>query len=117
MMGRHARNVVDHHHHRWTPDGRHVHEHVVTCENITHSTDAFTREAVRMITQHTHGAQQPLFVFMPYTAPHWPMQFWQHHADLNRHIPGIKRREFASMITQLDEAIRSVVEAMKRRGF
>ena len=114
MLGRPSTNVVDHHHDRWTPDGRHVHEHVLA-DNYTHSTDAFTREAVRMIL--ASDAAEPLFVYLPYTAPHWPTQFWQHHADLNTHIPNTKRREFAGMITHLDESIRGVVEAMKRRSF
>ena len=103
LLGR-TRDVIDHHHDRWMPDGTHVHEHVVKGDNMTHSTDAFTREAVRMITAHPNPELQPMFVFLPYTAPHWPTQFWQHHADLNNHIPGQKRREFAGMITQLDEA-------------
>lgn len=114
-LPRPKRDVVDHHHDRWTDDGTHVHE-LILADNMTHSTDAFTGAAVQMIMRHPEPELQPLFLFLPYTAPHWPTQFYQHHADMNSHIPSQKRREFAGMITQLDEAIRTVVEAMKRRN-
>jgi arylsulfatase A-like enzyme len=109
-------NIVDHKHDRWSRDGAtFLHEHV-TSDNYTHSTDAFTREAIRMVWDHdeTKG-DGPLFLYLPFTAPHWPTQFWQHHADANRHIPGKKRQEFAGMITQLDESIRAIVEVFKRK--
>ena len=95
-------NVVDHHHDRWSRDGATlIHEHVTT-DNYTHSTDAFTREAIRMVWDHDEAkGDGPLFLYLPYTAPHWPTQFWQHHADMNHHIPGKKRQEFAGMITQV----------------
>lgn len=68
-----------------------------------------------MVWDHSTG-DGPLFLFLPFTAPHWPTQFWQRHADLNTHIPGKKRREFAGMLTHLDESIQSVVEVFKRKN-
>ena len=121
FRGRPDVDVINHHHDRWSADGRHIHEHIVAGDNMTHTTDAYAREAVRMILEHPVAAagqeQQPLFVFIPFTAPHWPTQFWQHHVARNMHIPGQKRREFAAMITHIDDAMRSVVEALKRKGF
>ena len=108
-------NMVDNHWDRWSPDGtEHTHEHVYSGDNYTHSSDAFAREAVRMIYEHDPDLG-PLFMFVAFTAPHWPTQFWQHHADANSHIPGIKRREFAAMITHIDECVRRIVEALKRK--
>ena len=74
-------DIVDQHHDVWTAAGVHVHGHIVKGDNMTHSTDVFAREAVRMILEHPvadqadkGGAeqQQPLFLFIPFTAPHWP---------------------------------------------
>ena len=74
----------------WERDGRHIHEHI-TLDNYTHSTDVFAREAARMIWE--HDPVRPLFLFLPFTAPHWPNQFYQHHADANAHIRSARRRE------------------------
>ena len=76
--------------HSWERDGRHIHEHI-TLDNYTHSTDVFAREAARMIWE--HDPARPLFLFLPFTAPHWPNQFYQHHADANAHIRSARRRE------------------------
>ena len=83
FRGRPGINMVDHHHDRWTAAGKHIHEHVFAGDNMTHSTDAFGREAVRMILEHPVAAegeeQQPLFVYIPFTAPHWPVL--SHHRE------------------------------------
>ena len=108
-------NVVDQHHdikHR--KSGRIVRD-LITSDNMTHSTDVFAREAIRMIFQHNDAIDGPLFLYLPFTAPHWPNQYYQHYADLNTHIPGQKRQEFAGMITHLDDAMRHIVDALRRK--
>ena len=110
-----AVNVIDHKHDRRLRDGTVIHEHV-TSDNYTHSTDVFTREAVRMVLAHDEQKDGPLFLYLPFTAPHWPTQFYQRHADMNAaHIPHVKRQEFAGMISHLDEAILSIVESLRRK--
>ena len=47
-------------------------------------------------------------------APHLPTQVAQSYTDTNAHIPGIRRREFAGMVTQIDEAIGVVVAVLMR---
>ena len=108
-------NTIDHKHDRYERDGRFIHEHI-SIDNMTHSSDAFTREAIRMILNHdeTKGDGQ-LFLYLPFTAPHWPTQFYQQDADINAHIPSKKRREFAGMITHLDRCIQQIVEVLKRK--
>ena len=115
-QGRAKTTTLDHKHGRYERDGRYIHEHI-TQDNMTHSSDAFTREAVRMIWNHdeTKGDGQ-LFLYLPFTAPHWPTQFYQQDADINSHIPSKKRREFAGMITHLDRCIQQIVETLKRKN-
>ena len=84
---------MDHHWDRWTHGGEHINEHIFAGDNMTHSTDTCAREAVRMILEHPVAAegeeQQPLFVYIPFTAPHWPVlphqhnlcNFWECHCD------------------------------------
>ena len=43
-----------------------------------YSTDAFTNEAIRMLTNHTeleskHDEKIPFFIYVAYNAPHWPL--------------------------------------------
>ena len=105
-------DVIDLHHDRWTEDERHLHDHI-TNENGTHTTDSYCRYAVETIA--AHDPKEPLFMNMAFQAPHWPTQFYQHYADMNTHIPGRKRREFAAMITQLDDGVRRIMEALKAK--
>ena len=114
-MRRPKTNIIDHKLIRHNKDGTLTYEHI-TMDNKTHSTDAFTREAVRMVWQHNVDKDGPLFLYLPFTAPHWPTQFYQQDADANIHIPGKKRQEFAGMITQLDRSIGQIVEVFRRKG-
>ena len=74
-MRRPKTNVIDHKSIRHNDDGTLTYEHI-TMDNATHSTDAFTREAVRMVWQHNSDKDGPLFLYLPFTAPHWPTQFF-----------------------------------------
>ena len=89
-------------------DGTIRYEHITT-DNMTHSTDTFTREAVRMVYEHNVEKDGQLFLYLPYTAPHWPNTSTR--CDINSHIPE-KRREFAGMITQIDRSIQQIVEVL-----
>ncbi len=106
--------AIDHKHDRFARDGTFIHEHITT-DNMTHSSDAFTNQAIQMIWEHNVEKDGQLFLYLPYTAPHWPTQFYQQDADFNSHIPGQKRREFAGMITHLDRCIAKIVDVLKRK--
>ena len=89
------------------------HEHVLG-DNGTHSTEAFTREALHHIN--THDANlSPMFLYLAYTAPHTPVQVPKHFVDLNGGL-GPQRRAYGAMVTQLDQAIGQLVDALKRKS-
>ena len=115
LLRRPKTNIIDHKYMKKNDDGTIRYEHITT-DNMTHSTDTFTREAVRMVYEHNVEKDGQLFLYLPYTAPHWPTQFYQQDADINSHIPGKKRREFAGMITQIDRSIQQIVEVFQRKG-
>ncbi|MCK4886551.1 MAG: arylsulfatase [Planctomycetes bacterium] len=40
-----------------------------------YSTDAFTDKAINMLND--HNSDEPFFLYLPYTAPHWPLHAWE----------------------------------------
>ena len=51
------------------------HEPIKTLEADFYYTDALSYRAVQNITAHLeHHKDQPFFIYLAYTAPHWPLQ-------------------------------------------
>ena len=110
------------------------HRHVPEDDGV-HSTDAIVREATKIIAAHTpengESAEeeeeevQPLFLYLPFVAPHLPTQPAPGYAERNTHIDesltdmsyrrpdATTRREFAGMVTHLDDAMREIAGAME----
>jgi len=76
---------------------------------LTHN---LTREAVSFIERH---GNQPFFLYLPFSAVHWPLQAPQHYIerfntkDENRDI-------YLAMLACMDEGIGKVLGALKRTG-
>jgi N-acetylgalactosamine-6-sulfatase len=80
-------------------------------------TDLITEFAVRAIERHddTH----PLFVYLPYTAPHTPYQGpndWKSDPVLEPEWNDGNRETYAAMLRSLDAGVGRVLEALKHRG-
>ena len=83
-----------------------------------YTTDLFTDRAVEILER---PADQPLFLSLHYTAPHWP---WEgpNDAETSRqlrslvHYDGGSLAVFAAMVTHLDRCIGRVLDAIERRG-
>jgi len=85
---------------------------VAICET-GYLTDAFTREAARFIdTSH----EAPFFLYLPYTAPHTPLQATAELYDAFPSITDENRRVYAAMVLALDAGVGVVVEALARHG-
>ena len=55
-----------------------------TTDRPYYTTDAFTDHAIRFIGEETgDDAKKPFFLYLAYTAPHWPMQ--AHEADIAKY--------------------------------
>lgn len=117
---------------RWTsPDGRIIwsthlghNEHEYDADNpIMRSsqpihenanlTDAFTREACRLIDRHS---TQPFFLYLAYNAVHSPMQAPNAYMEKFTHIQDVHRRIFAAMLSHLDDNIGKVLNQIHRNG-
>ena len=71
-------------------------------------------EAVRLIEQ--QASQKPLFLYMPFNAPHTPLQALPEHLKLYEHIENKQRRTYCAMVHAVDEQIGRVVAAIAKRG-
>src|SRR3712207_92586 len=62
-------------------------------------TDAFTREALAFVERHKDG---PFFLYLPYNAPHSPMQATPKYLERFPDVKDEKRRTFCAMLSALD---------------
>ena len=74
-------------------------------------TDVFTDEAVRFIQHHK---ERPFFLTVGWSAVHSPLQGAYHYMDRFKHIKDRHRRIFAAMLSNLDDGVGSILEALKK---
>ena len=79
-----------------------------------YTTQLIAKEAVGIIDK--HPTSQPLFLYVPFNAPHTPLQAPQEYLDRYAHIQNPKRRKFAAMVTCMDDAIGAITAALEKRG-
>ncbi|MCO6044824.1 arylsulfatase [Aeoliella sp. ICT_H6.2] len=48
-----------------------------TTDEAFYTTDAFTDYAIRFIDEHEQQSEKPFFLYLAYTAPHWPLQAFE----------------------------------------
>ena len=86
------------------------HEPVVESEYLT---DALTREAVAFIERH---AEEPFFLYVPYNAPHTPLEVTRHYYD---RFPGIEdhaTRVYKSMVSAVDDGVGAILATLREHG-
>ncbi len=79
-----------------------------------YSTVLLGNESVRLVTQ--HDTAKPLFLYVPFNAPHAPLQALPEHLKLYEHIENKQRRAYCAMVHAVDEQIGRVVAAIEKRG-
>jgi arylsulfatase A-like enzyme len=70
-------------------------------------------EAVRVIEQAQAG--KPFFLYLPFNAPHTPLQAPEEYVKRYSHIAQKERRVYAAMVECLDEQVGRVVAALETR--
>jgi arylsulfatase A-like enzyme len=91
----------------WHRNGRSVSED-------GYSTDLLAAEAARLIENRDRN--RPLFLYVPFNAPHTPLQAPQALLDKYASIADTRRRTFAAMVDALDQGIGRVLGALDRSG-
>jgi arylsulfatase A-like enzyme len=82
-------------------------------EEVDYLTDAFTRESVAFIDNHS---SRPFFLYVPYTAVHQPLQVTQNYYDRFPHIDDESTRIYAAMVSSLDDSVGAILDALERNG-
>ena len=111
------RGALDLKHDRWVLDQKtgkksHVHEHIFHL-NGTHSSDVFGRAAEQMILD--HNVDKPMFLYLSFQAPHWPVQNPPGTEEMHEHIPGKQRRKWCGLIQHADANVGRIVSALKAK--
>lgn len=75
-------------------------------------TDAFSREAVRVINTAT-TKHQPFFLYLAYNAPHVPLEAKKEDLKKFAYIKDKDRRTYAAMVYAVDRGIKNIVQALK----
>lgn len=83
-----------------------------TWRNGEYLTTMITQAAVDAIDT---VADDPLFLFVSYNAPHYPLHAPQEYVDRNAHLPE-DRRMIAAMMSAVDDGVGEIVAALERRG-
>ena len=71
-------------------------------------------EAVRVVE--AADPVRPFFLYVPFNAPHTPLQAPEEYLRRYAHVADPKRRTYAAMVTCLDDQVGRVVAALARRG-
>lgn len=77
-----------------------------------YTTTLIGQEAARLVRGHDFS-NRPMFLYVPFNAPHTPLQAPEEYLSRYDHIKQQKRRTFAAMVTCLDDAVGEIVAALQ----
>jgi arylsulfatase A-like enzyme len=77
-----------------------------------YTTDLIADEAVRILSK--HDAAKPLFLYVPFNAPHTPLQVPEKYLKPYAGMENKQRQIYAGMVSCLDDAIGRIVAAARK---
>jgi arylsulfatase A-like enzyme len=80
-----------------------------------YSTNLTGKQAAKVIAE--HDKSKPLFLYVPFNAPHTPLQAPQEYIRKYARMPNKQRRTFAAMVTCMDDAVGRIVKALDENRF
>ncbi|XP_045192995.2 arylsulfatase J-like [Mercenaria mercenaria] len=84
--------------------------------NGIYSTHLFTGKVIDILN--THNKTKPLFLYIPFQAPHTPLQVPDSYVKpYEGSIPDLKRRTYAGLVSCMDEAVGNITKALKVLGY
>ena len=90
------------------------HRNFDTCHDEGYSTDLIGREAARFVNESPAG--KPFFLYVPFNAPHSPLQAKPEDIAKYKTIEDPKLRIYAAMVDSMDQAIGKVLAAIDAKG-
>jgi arylsulfatase B len=91
----------------WHRDGK-------TLKEDGYTTDLIASEAERLIRGRDRS--KPMFLYVPFNAPHGPLQAPKELLAKYAHIEDQRRRTFAAMVDRMDTAIGGILAALDKEG-
>ena len=79
-----------------------------------YTTQLLGTEAVRVVEQ--ADPKKPFFLYVPFNAPHTPLQAPDEYLAKYAHVADQKRRVYSAMVHCLDDQVGRVVAALEQRG-
>ncbi len=76
-------------------------------------TDEFSNEAVKFIE---NNSDKPFFLYLPYNAPHGPIQAPDEYIDRFPNIKNPLRKIYAGMISSMDDGVGKIVSKLKEEN-
>jgi len=83
-------------------------------ESQTYDTYLTRDKAIEIIKN--QESEKPMFLYLPFHAPHDPFQVEKHYQDLYSDIPDENRQIYLGMVTALDDAVGEIVNTLKETG-
>ena len=82
-------------------------------DNGVYSVHLYGNESVRYIKQ--HDPTTPLYMYLAWNVVHGPCEAPAHYVERHAHIADLGRRQFAGMMSSLDEALPLIIDALKEK--
>jgi arylsulfatase A-like enzyme len=112
----HQRGCIDNYSHTFYWDGPNKHDLYRNEEEVyypgQHFSDLMVEEVKEVITK---KGDQPFFVYWAFNAPHYPYQGTTKWLDYYQDLP-TPRKEYAAFVSNTDEAIGKVLDALDQSG-
>ncbi len=80
-----------------------------------YTTDLLGRHAAKIITE--HDPSRPLFLYVPFNAPHTPLQAPKKYIERYSEFKLKRRQIYAAMVTCMDDAIGRIMQALETSHF
>jgi arylsulfatase A-like enzyme len=110
----------DHFSHRnywFAPNGLSYHDlwhnRTEVWEEGRYSTELWTEKALEFLQA---NRRNPFFLYLPYSAVHYPMHAPRRYLERCAHIPDPERRIYAAMLACVDDGVGQVLEFLQKNG-
>ena len=83
-------------------------------EEEGHTTDLYTREALRLIGE--RDTERPFLLYLAWNAPHTPLQAPERYLEEYARLEDEVRRTYCAMVSQIDDSVEAVIDALEQEG-